>query len=88
METMTKGRVYAFVGGNDIIGITYMDNENKRTKSINLDHYHKEMKPHVHHGYLHNENDGVKGAANLTPKEKAMVDRVKKEWYNYLSGRR
>lgn len=88
METMTKGRVYAFVGGNDVISITYMDKENKRIKSINLDHYHQKMKLHVHHGYFHNENDGIKGATQLTTKEKAMVDRVQREWYNYLNGRR
>ncbi len=41
------------------------------------------MKPHTHHGYEHNENDGKKGAANLTTKEKKMVEKVKKIWYNY-----
>lgn len=38
--------------------------------------------PHTHHGYLHNENDGAKGAANLTPKEKRMVESVTDKWYN------
>lgn len=41
-------------------------------------------KPHVHHGYYHKENDGKKGATNLSTKEEAMVERVKKIWYNYL----
>lgn len=40
------------------------------------------MKPHTHHGYLHNEKDSAKGAANLTTEEKQMVERVKKAWYN------
>lgn len=85
METMTKGRVYVTVGGNDLLSITYFDTENKRNKSINLDHPHKGMQPHTHHGYLHNENDGKKGAANLTTQEKRMVERVYKLWYSYLN---
>lgn len=41
------------------------------------------MKPHVHHGYFHNENDNAKGATRLSDKEKNMVDLVMKEWYNF-----
>ncbi len=41
METMTKGRVYAHVEGDDIKSIVYFDNENKRTKQIDLDHPHR-----------------------------------------------
>lgn len=86
METMTKGRVYVTVNNNgDISSITYYDTENKRTKQIDLLHPHQKMMPHTHHGYLHNENDSVKGAARLTPEEKRMVARVKKEWYNRKS---
>lgn len=84
METMTPGRVYVTVGGADLLSIIYFDTENKRTKAIDLNHTHKGMKPHTHHGYEHNENDSVKGAANLTTKEKEMVERVKKLWYDYL----
>lgn len=84
METMTKGRVYVTVGGEDLQKIIYFDNDNKRVKEINLDHTHEGMKPHTHHGYIHAENDGPKGAANLTPEEKRMVDRVEKLWYKHL----
>lgn len=84
-ETMTKGRVYVTVGGKDILHITYFNNINKHSKTIDFKHFHKGMKPHTHHGYEHNEYDGEKGAANLTPKEKRMVDRVEKIWYNYIS---
>lgn len=86
-DTMTKNRVYVTVGGNDLLKITYFDNENKRNKTIDLDHYHNKKKPHVHHGYNHNENDPEKGYTNLTPKEKRMVDRVTKAWYNRKNGR-
>lgn len=84
METMTTGRVYVNVGGDQILSVTYFDTKNKRTKVIDLSHPHKGQQPHVHHGYLHNENDGPKGAANLTPKEKRMVERVRKLWYNHI----
>lgn len=87
METMTKGRVYVTVGGNELKSITYFDKDNKRVKSINLDHKHAEMQPHTHHGYFHSENDGKKGASNLTPKERKMVDNVKTIWDNYNNGK-
>lgn len=83
METMSKGRVYATVDNRDkLSAITYYDNSNKRKKQIDLQHPHKELQPHTHHGYLHNENDSAKGAARLTPEEKRMVEQVKKAWYN------
>ena len=85
METGTRGRVYVTVGGNDLMSITYFDNENKRRKTIDLDHEHAKMKPHTHHGYFHKENDSPIGAAHLTPEEKKMVDKVTKLWYDYLS---
>lgn len=86
METMSKGRVYANVAGNEVVKITYFDNNNKRVKTIDLDFPHKGMLPHVHHGYLHNEYDSIKkGAAALTPKEKDLVETVRKEWYNFNS---
>ena len=83
METMTKGRVYVTVNvNNKLKSISYYDSKNKRSKTIDLDKPHKDMKPHTHHGYEHNENDGKKGAAKLTPKEKKMVARVENLWYN------
>ena len=83
METMTNRRVYVTIDNRDnISAITYYDEENKRSKQIDLMHPHKNMIPHTHHGYLHNENDGAKGAANLTPKEKRMVESVTDKWYN------
>ena len=38
METMTSGRVYVTVGGDELQSITYFDKENKRVKQINLDY--------------------------------------------------
>jgi len=82
METMTKGRVYVSVGSDDLLSVTYFDKANKRTKTIDLQHEHKGAKPHTHHGYLHSENDGPKGASRLTTEEKKMVERIQKIWYN------
>ncbi|MDE6784123.1 MAG: hypothetical protein K2J26_01915 [Ruminococcus sp.] len=83
METMTRGRVYVTVDNKgDLKAITYHDNLNKRNRQIDLDKPHRGMKPHTHHGYIHNENDSEKGAANLTTEERQMVDRITKIWYN------
>lgn len=60
----------------------YFDNENRRSKRIDLDHSHRKMRPHTQHGYLVN-TDGKKGASKLTPMEKAMVERVLSMWDNH-----
>ena len=86
-ETKTSGRVYVTVGGNDLLQVTYFDSTNKRNKTIDLTHFHAEMKPHTHHGYNHNEMDGSKGATGLSREERAMVERIRKIWYNHLSRR-
>lgn len=83
METMTKGRVYVYINNKDeITNIVYFDKNNKRNKQIDLGHQHDGKKPHIHHGYLHNEKDSPKGYSKLTLEEKKMVDRVTKIWYN------
>lgn len=82
METMTKGRVYVTVGGNDLLQIIYFDQRSRRNKTIDLSHTHDGKRPHTHHGYNHNENDSAKGYATLTIEEKKMVERVRKIWYN------
>lgn len=87
METMTDNRVYVTVGGNDLLQIIYFDKNNKRRKTIDMSHQHNGSTLHTHHGYLHNELDGPKGATNLTTQEKKMVERVKKMWYKYTNGK-
>lgn len=87
METMTRGRVYAHVEGDDIKSIIYFDKVNRRSKQIDLDHEHARTAPHVHRGYLHNEGNPVKKYSNLSPEEKAMVDRVKRMWENKGRGK-
>lgn len=85
METMTAGRVYALVDRGEIKSVIYFDSEKLRTKQIDLTHSHSGIIPHTHHGYLHNELDSPKGAANLTTEEKLMVDRVLKDWAQFKS---
>lgn len=86
LETMTKGRVYVTVNAADELKfISYYDNQNKRTKTIDLTKAHDGVLPHTHHGYNHAENDSAKGYANLTTEEKNMVARVRKLWYNRRS---
>lgn len=83
LETMTRGRVYVTVNekANILKSISFYDRENKRFKQIDLDHYHKingkAEKPHVQMGYYH---DGE--ASILTEKDRKLIDRVVKAWYN------
>ena len=78
METMTRGRVYVHVEGNDIKSIVYFDNDGKRSKQIDMDHAHLGVSPHAHEGYYHSEF-----RKNLTTEERAMVDRAVDAWDNY-----
>lgn len=80
METMTRGRVYAHVEGDDLKSIVYFDNGNKRSKQIDVDHAHLGISPHAHDGYFHSEF-----RKGLTTKERKMVDRVVSAWEDYKS---
>lgn len=80
METMTRGRVYVHVEGDELKSIVYFDNNNKRRKQIDLDHAHLGVSPHAHDGYFHSEF-----RKNLTTEERAMVDRVVEAWDDYKS---
>lgn len=92
LETMTRGRVYVLVTDKGLKNVTYFSNELKRKKRIDLDHWHKKMRPHVQHGYFDNEYDkaaGVKlGATRLTTEEKIMVARVNDLWDNYQKSKK
>jgi len=78
-ETMTKGRVYVTVNArNELTAITYYDREGKRNKTVDLNHKHDGKQPHTHHGYNHAEG----GTTGLSPKEVALIDFVRRTWYN------
>ena len=84
METMSKGRIYVTINNkNEIKSITFYDRQNKRRRQIDLRGTPhrvngKAILPHVHLGYWHNE----KGDRDLTRKERRLVARIKKIWYN------
>lgn len=80
METMTRGRVYARVEGDDLKSIFYFDTDGKRSKQIDLTHAHDGKKPHTHYGYEFPK--GKHDASRLSTKEKAMVERVIELWEN------
>ena len=81
-ETMTKGRVYVTVNArNELTAITYYDREGKRNKTVDLNHKHDGKQPHTHHGYNHAEG----GTTGLSSKEVALIDFVRRTWYNRRS---
>ena len=81
METMTPGRVYVTVGGNDLIRITFFDENNRRNKVIEKDKRTGEW--HVHYGYEHNENS-ENHRDPLTEKDRALLDKVIELWKNRI----
>lgn len=86
METKTPNRVYVEINNeNDIKSIYYMGKNLMRSKTIDTQHMHKEMIPHTHHGYFHNERDGEKGATKLDEKEKKLLEKVTRIWKNKVN---
>lgn len=78
LETQTKGRVYVTVNNdNELSFISYYDREGKRSKTIDLLHAHDGKSPHSHTGYEHNGK-----VTDLTDKEKKLLARVRKAWYD------
>lgn len=82
METMTNGRIYAVIGGDEVKSIVYFDSSKKRAKQIDLDHTHRGLSPHAHRGYEHQEFDVGERRLGLTKREQNMVERVLKTWDN------
>lgn len=78
METMTKGRVYAHVEGDDIKSIVYFDNENKRTKQIDLDHPHR---PFFFDG-KHTHTMAIFTAKTIRKKARQTSRRKKSSWWS------
>lgn len=79
METMTDGRVYVQVGGNDVLRIVQMDKDNRRNKVIEFDKKKKQW--HVHHGYIHAENS-EKLHDPLSKADEKLLDKVNRIWHN------
>lgn len=88
METMTNGRVYVVLSGDKIKSIAYYDKDGKRSKQVDVDHYHyvdgRRENPHTHMGYVHDE----KGTRKPTARERRMIDRAFRYWYAFLEARK
>ena len=80
METMTRGRIYVHVEGNDLKSVVYFDNDGRRSKQIDLGHAHNGKQPHTHLGYEFPK--GGHAAIGLSAKERQMVERVIGIWEN------
>ena len=79
METMTKGRIYVEVGGEDLLRIISFDKTNKRNHVIERDKHSDEW--HVHNGYFHTEY-GKDQHEPLNDADKKLLEKVRKLWYN------
>lgn len=79
METMTDGRIYVQVGGDDMLRIVQFDKDNKRNKTIEKNKRMGEW--HVHRGYNHTEYSNDEHEA-LTDKDKTLIDKITKLWNN------
>lgn len=83
LETMTRGCVYVTVNehGDTLKSISFYDRENKRSRQIDLNHYHKingkAEKPHIQAGYYHDGGDSIP-----TEKDNKLIDKVRKAWHN------
>ena len=79
METMTKGRIYVEVGGEELLRIVSFDENNKRKHVIERDKRSGEW--HVHNGYFHSEY-GKFQHESLSDSDKSLLEKVRKLWYN------
>lgn len=79
LETMTPGRVYAEVGGKDLLRIIFFDSENKRNRVI--EHDKRNNTWHVHEGYYHTEYSDNEHE-DLTERDKKILARVRSIWDN------
>lgn len=82
-ETMTKNRIYASVGGNELVRIVLFDNTNKRNKVFERDKHTDEW--HMHYGYEHTEHSEKEhiNEKDMHPNDKALLDKVRRIWYNH-----
>lgn len=80
LETMTSGRTYVLVNhkNNNLKSVIFNEENGKRYKRVDLDHFHEKTKPHAHDGYLKG-----KFRKSLTAEEMKILDRVVSAWENY-----
>lgn len=75
----TAGRIYATIKNGKLKCISFYDENHKQVKSIDFDHAHKGVKPHVHFNMCHDKNaPGIP----LSAKDWEIVNLIKKEMKN------
>lgn len=80
--TRTPNREYVLVGKDGgLKSICHYDSQGKLDCQIDLDHYHKGMKPHAHDGFDHGEGRPV------TEAEQRTIDHVSKRWREHNNGK-
>lgn len=86
LETMSDNRIYVLVNSEMVLkGIVFFDENHKKCKEIDISGIPhmidgKPYLPHVHEGYIHDEN----GTRDLNDEEKKMVDNIIDIWNNYI----
>ena len=79
MDTMTKGREYVEVGGNDLLRIITFGDNNER--NVVLERDKRTGVWHKHLGYLHAER-GKEVHEPLSDADKKHIEEIKRIWYN------
>ncbi len=72
----TPGRIYATVKNGELKYLSFYDENHNQIKSIDFDHAHNSVKPHVHFNMEHDKKlPGVAPSAS----DWALINRIKKE---------
>lgn len=67
----TENRIYVIMQKGELKHIAFYNDKHELVKSIDFQHYHDGMKPHVHHDVYH------KGAVtSMTPGEQRVYEQV------------
>ena len=79
METMTEGRIYVHVGGDDLLRIVFFDENNKRNRVLEREKRNNTW--HVHEGYFHTEY-GEEKHGTPTEEDEKIIAKVTEAWNN------
>lgn len=74
----TPGRIYATVQNGKLKHLSYYDEDHNQSISIDFEHYHHGIKPHVHYGI--DDHDPSAPARKPTEKQLALAAKIKKEF--------
>lgn len=73
----SPNRIYATIQNGQLKHLTFYDDSHKQQTSIDLMHYHRGVKPHVHIGLNHDfDSPGI----SPTDKQLKLIAKIKKEF--------